>query len=67
MNVEYERGYNRAKKKFNDKIKKQLEIYRYLEAENIKNKDNIEWEEAFNKGVLYIRIIWVLQELLEEE
>lgn len=42
MNVEYERGYNRAKKKFNDKIKKQLEIYRYLEAENIKNKDNIE-------------------------
>ena len=49
-----------------DKIRKKLEEYRYLHQANIENKDNMEYEECFNKAILYTRIIWLLQELLGE-
>lgn len=52
--------------KIENKIKEKLKTFRYLDEENIKNKDNMEYEECFNKSVLYTRIIWLLQELLEE-
>ena len=48
------------------KVREKIEEYRKLDEENIKNKDNMEYEECFNKAVLYTRIIWLLQELLQE-
>ena len=55
MNVEYERGYNRAKKDFKKKIDEKIKI--------IEMKANLEWFFKYD----YEDVIEILQELLEEE